>query len=304
MSAGAASRGIQGACVRDQMQQVFSIDRRKWSCMGATNPWLLQPSMDCSQGGCRDAPTAVRKCEFRGPARDRTVTAIENPRRTLPQARTSPGHFRLRFSISCSVRAPAGPRKSGRYTAGPFNPFRATFQYTGTGLNIVYERALSANPRSSHHSYVHPRHNARSHKLAHADRALIARTCGPMKTLEEALGTVPVEGPARGAFVHAHAVKIHALAWHTYPAHDGAAAPKLARPLVDKHLHSHTCLVHPRLRYREPQVHGWGGGCGTRRAQIDAWLTTDIMGIMPASLAWAPQPENERNCRRHTTRTA
>ena len=173
MSAGAASRGIQGACVRDQMQQVFSIDRRKWSCMGATNPWLLQPSMDCSQGGCRDAPTAVRKCEFRGPARDRTVTAIENPRRTLPQARTSPGHFRLRFSISCSVRAPAGPRKSGRYTAGPFNPFRATFQYTGTGLNIVYERALSANPRSSHHSYVHPRHNARSHKLAHAHRALV-----------------------------------------------------------------------------------------------------------------------------------
>ena len=24
---------------------------------------------------------------------------------------------------------------------------------------------------------------------------LIARSCGPMKTLEEALGTVPVEGP-------------------------------------------------------------------------------------------------------------
>ena len=55
MGAGAASRGIQGACELDQMQQVFSIDRRKWSYMGATNPWLLQPSMDCSQGGCRRA---------------------------------------------------------------------------------------------------------------------------------------------------------------------------------------------------------------------------------------------------------
>ena len=52
MRAGAASRSIQGACEGDQMQQVFSIDRRKWSYMGATNPWLLQPSMDCSQGGC------------------------------------------------------------------------------------------------------------------------------------------------------------------------------------------------------------------------------------------------------------
>ena len=133
---------------------------------------------------------------------------------------------------------------------------------------------------------------------------LIARTYGPMKKLEEALGTVPVEGPARGAFVHPHAVKMHALTWHTYPAHDGAAAPKLARPLVDKHLHSHTCLVHPRLRYREPQVHGWGGGCGTRRAQIDAWSITDIIAITPASLAWAPQPVDERNCKRHAMRTA
>ena len=65
MGAGAASRGIQGACERDQMQQVFSIDRRKWSYMGATNPWLLQPSMDCSQGGCRRLPSRrkVRKTE-------------------------------------------------------------------------------------------------------------------------------------------------------------------------------------------------------------------------------------------------
>ena len=93
---------------------------------------------------------------------------------------------------------------------------------------------------------------------------LIARSCGPMKTLEEALGIVPVEGPPLGAFVHAHAVEMRALAWHTRPAHDGAAAPKLARPVVDKHLYSHTCLAHPRLRYRYPQVHGWGGGCGRR----------------------------------------
>ena len=65
MGAGAASRGIQGACERDQMQQVFSIDRRKWSYMGATNPWLLQPSMDCSQGGCRRADGRA-ECGKRG----------------------------------------------------------------------------------------------------------------------------------------------------------------------------------------------------------------------------------------------
>ena len=133
---------------------------------------------------------------------------------------------------------------------------------------------------------------------------LIARSCGPMKTLEEALGTVPVEGPPMGAFVHADAVEMRALAWHTRPAHDGAATPRLARPLVDKHAHTHTCLAHPRLRYREPQVHGWGGGCGRRRAQIGAWWTTDIMGITTASLAWASQPVNERNCKRHAMRTA
>jgi hypothetical protein len=62
---------------------------------------------------------------------------------------------------------------------------------------------------------------------------LIARTCGPMKTLEEALETVPVEGPPLGAFMLARAVKSRALAWHTRPAHDGAANPRLARPLVD-----------------------------------------------------------------------
>ena len=50
------ARGIQGACQRDQMQQVFSIDRRKWSYTEATNPRLLQSSMDCCQGGCRQLP--------------------------------------------------------------------------------------------------------------------------------------------------------------------------------------------------------------------------------------------------------
>ena len=74
---------------------------------------------------------------------------------------------------------------------------------------------------------------------------LIARTCGPMKTLEEALGTVPVEGPPLGAFVHARVVKSRALARHTRPAHDGAANPRLARPLVDKHLHTHRGEARP-----------------------------------------------------------
>ena len=55
MGAGAASRGIRGACCQDQMKQVLSIDRRKWSYLGATNPWLLQPSADSCQGGCRRA---------------------------------------------------------------------------------------------------------------------------------------------------------------------------------------------------------------------------------------------------------
>ena len=65
-------------------------------------------------------PKAVRNAQNRGPARARTVTVSENPRRTLPQARTSPGHFRLRISISCPVRALAGPRKYTFYTArGP-----------------------------------------------------------------------------------------------------------------------------------------------------------------------------------------
>lgn len=58
------------------------------------------------------------------------------------------------------------------------------------------------------------------------------------------------------------------------------------------------------LRHRQPQVHGWGGVCGRRRWQIDACSTTDIMGITPASLAWAPQLVDERNCSRQATRTA
>ena len=80
MGAGAASRGIRGACCQDQMKQVLSIDRRKWSYMEATNPWLLQPSMDSCQGGCRRS-RADEKCEFPGPAGRRTVTVIKNPRR-------------------------------------------------------------------------------------------------------------------------------------------------------------------------------------------------------------------------------
>ena len=58
------------------------------------------------------------------------------------------------------------------------------------------------------------------------------------------------------------------------------------------------------LRHRQPQVHSWGGGCGRRRWQIDAWWTTDNMGITPARLAWVPQPVNEKNCSRHAMRIA
>jgi hypothetical protein len=46
----------------------------------------------------------VGKCEFQGPAGGRAVTAIENPRPSLPRPLTSPCHCRLRFSISCPVR--------------------------------------------------------------------------------------------------------------------------------------------------------------------------------------------------------
>ena len=72
------------------------------------------------------APTAVRNAENGGPAGGRAVTAIENPRPSLPRPLTSPCHCRLRFSISCPVRAPAGPRKYVRYTAGPFTALTQT----------------------------------------------------------------------------------------------------------------------------------------------------------------------------------
>ena len=82
MGAGAASRGIRGACCRDEMQQVFSIDRRKWSYMKAINPWLLQPSMDSCNGGCRRADGRA-ECGKRGtswgPSRNRfrkSATAV------------------------------------------------------------------------------------------------------------------------------------------------------------------------------------------------------------------------------------
>ena len=107
MGAGAASRGIQGACERDQMQQVFSIDRRKWSYMGATNPWLLQPSMDCSQGGCRRRrwPCGMLKTGDQLGA----VTAIENRRRQYGGDVPYPPYCRRGFSETVTVRPPAGP---------------------------------------------------------------------------------------------------------------------------------------------------------------------------------------------------
>ena len=65
------------------------------------------------------APMAVRNAENGGPAGGRTVTVSENPRPSLPGGVTSPCHCRLRFLISCPVRALAGPRKYTFYTAGP-----------------------------------------------------------------------------------------------------------------------------------------------------------------------------------------
>ena len=71
------------------------------------------------QGGCR-RPRRPAECGKRGTScGGRAVTAIENPRPSLPRPLTSPCHCRLRFLISCPVRAPAGPSKCMRYAAGP-----------------------------------------------------------------------------------------------------------------------------------------------------------------------------------------
>ena len=89
MGAGAASRGIQGACCRDKMQQVFLIDRRMWSYMGATNPWLLQPSMDCSQGGCRRADGRA-ECGKRGTSWGPNRNRFRKSATAAPSARCAP----------------------------------------------------------------------------------------------------------------------------------------------------------------------------------------------------------------------
>ena len=89
------------------------------------------------------APTAVRNAENGGPAGGRAVTAIENPRPSLPRPLTSPCHCRLRFLISCPVRAPAGPPKYVFQTAGPrsklcyFTTFRSHEQSAGCGAHGI-----------------------------------------------------------------------------------------------------------------------------------------------------------------------
>ena len=57
MGAGAASGGVQGACRRDQIQQVVSIDQLIISHMEGATAWLRRPSMVLP----RRLPTAVRK---------------------------------------------------------------------------------------------------------------------------------------------------------------------------------------------------------------------------------------------------
>ena len=94
------------------------------------------------------APMAVRNAENGGPAGGRTVTVSENPRPSLPGGVTSPCHCRLRFLISCSVRALAGPRKSGLYTAGPFTSMVAfQLQYSIHAVALG-ARAHCCGPRT------------------------------------------------------------------------------------------------------------------------------------------------------------
>ena len=92
------------------------------------------------QGGCAAVDGAYgRACgmpENGGPASGgRAITAIENPRPSLPRPLTSPCHFRLRFSISCPVRAPAGPPKYVFQTAAP----RSMSETADTGVWSVEE---------------------------------------------------------------------------------------------------------------------------------------------------------------------
>ena len=112
------------------------------------HPW-------CCQEAPARLPTAVRNAQNRGPARGRTVTVSENPRRQRRAQGTSPWRCRLRFSISCPVRALAGPRKSVFYTAGPFKagagaPGSVRPAHGVLGVAQAYEtcHALKLSPES------------------------------------------------------------------------------------------------------------------------------------------------------------
>ena len=62
---------------------------------------------------------STKSCEFRGPAGRRVVTAIENPRPSCGAQGQCQSYCGLRFLNYVPVRPPAGPGKSGLYTAGP-----------------------------------------------------------------------------------------------------------------------------------------------------------------------------------------
>ena len=117
------------------MKQVFSIDRRKWGYMEATNPWLLQPSMDSCQGGCRRADGRA-ECGNSGTSwganRNRfqksatEVTCLSDVPRSLPSSifdfvpRTLPSwspkvyapHGRTLYIRGLSVNVTKRPRRS------------------------------------------------------------------------------------------------------------------------------------------------------------------------------------------------
>ena len=64
-------------------------------------------------------PRGGETVKVEGPARARAIELIENRRRQYAAHPPSPTHCRLRFSISCPGRAPAGPSRLIFYADGP-----------------------------------------------------------------------------------------------------------------------------------------------------------------------------------------
>ena len=73
-----------------------------------------------SNGAPTGRPPGGTEVKVGGPARARTIELIKNPRRQCHASTTSPWHCRLRFLISLTVRALAGPSKYIFHANGPF----------------------------------------------------------------------------------------------------------------------------------------------------------------------------------------